>query len=77
MQNCSLCERPLELETSYCNFHRIAYTEIKSRFSEWNTAFGNISWERYLETIIGLKETGDWAKEVATLELQQSSRGKR
>ncbi len=76
-EKCSLCERPPVPDSSYCNFHRMAFTEIKSRFSEWNIAFGNISWERYLETIIGLKETGDWAKQVATLELQLSSSGRR
>ena len=75
-EKCSLCERPLVPDSSYCNFHKMASIEIKSGFSEWNIAFGNISWERYLETIIGLKETGDWAKQVATLELQLSLSGR-
>ena len=68
-EKCSLCERPLVPDSLYCNFHKMASIEIKSRFSEWNIAFGNISWERYLETIIGLKEIGVWASEVARFDL--------
>jgi hypothetical protein len=74
-EKCSLCERPLVPDSSYCNFHRMAFAEIKFGFSEWNIAFGNISWERYLETIIGLKETGVWAAEVARIELRHLEQG--
>jgi hypothetical protein len=37
----------------------------------WQEAFGEMSWERYLERIIELKETGDQAKEVARHLLNQ------
>ena len=70
-EKCPLCERISHADTSYCSFHDMAHTEIKSRFLEWNIAFGYASWERYLERIIGLKETGVWAREVARLELRR------
>jgi hypothetical protein len=72
-QNCALCERKSVKENVYCGFHQKAFSEIKSRFQDWNTAFGMMSWERYLETIIGLKETGAWAAEVAKFELRNHS----
>jgi hypothetical protein len=38
---------------------------VIARFPQWREAFGEISWERYLERIIKLKETGDSSKEAA------------
>jgi len=43
-------------------------------FQKWQKAFGNISWERYLERILGLRETGDSAKEIARHLLAESQR---
>jgi len=71
-EKCPLCERISHTDAQYCSFHDVAYAEIKSKFLDWNIAFGNAGWERYLERIIGLKETGVWAREVARLELRRS-----
>ncbi|MDA4112255.1 MAG: hypothetical protein OK439_06915 [Thaumarchaeota archaeon] len=71
-EKCTLCDRISSTDPNYCIFHERAKAQINSKFSEWSKAFENDSWERYLETIIGLKETGVWAKEVARLELRRS-----
>ena len=67
---CSFCDKRLVAPSDYCIYHERAYSEVKSGFSGWVVAFENLSWERYLETIIGLKETGVWAAEVAKIELR-------
>ena len=72
---CILCERKTVAPKAYCIFHARACLELKSGFSEWVVAFGSMSWERYLETIIGLKETGVWAAEVAKIELRHLKQG--
>ena len=66
-----MCKRK-KVVGSYCAFHQKAYAEIRAMYLRWNEAYGVLSWERYLETILSLKETGVWAAEVARLELQNS-----
>jgi hypothetical protein len=68
---CTLCQRQSLPSIPFCNYHERAHSELKSRYSEWVVAFGSISWERYLETLVGLKEIGVWAGEVARFELRQ------
>jgi hypothetical protein len=68
--NCRLCERTKIAGKSYCSYHYRAFSEIEARYADWRSAFENMSWERYLETIIRLNETGDFAKEVAREELR-------
>ena len=67
---CSLCNRKAEVDTDYCISHNRAYSQLQKKYPEWKSAFENISWERYLETIKELKEIGDLAKAVATEELR-------
>jgi hypothetical protein len=69
VSHCQLCVRSAMGE-KYCKYHERAYYEIRLRFDGWRKAFQNISWERYLERISGLEETGDWAKQVARNELK-------
>jgi len=47
--------------------------KVKESYPAWEKAFGNMTWERYLERIIGLKETGDSAREAARQLLSQST----
>jgi hypothetical protein len=70
---CRLCSRPSRSERGYCKKHDMAYQEVQRKYSDWKLAYENISWERYLETIKGLKETGDLAKTVADEELRTGS----
>ena len=73
LEKCRLCERKTVKDQPYCVFHEKAFREIKSRYQDWNYAFESMSWERYLETIIGLKEIGVWAAEVAKYELRNNT----
>jgi len=70
-QKCTLCTRMSASEKGYCKKHLRAYTQILSKFPNWKIAYEEISWERYLETINRLYETGDLAKAVAIAELRQ------
>jgi len=55
----------------YCRRHSIAYSNLKEKYPSWIAAYGGISWERYLETIMTLEETGDWVKQIAKMELSK------
>ena len=66
---CEVCERSIEGSELYCQYHSIAYMNLKRRIDEWKVAHGEINWESYLETIIGLEEVGDWVKQVAKNEI--------
>jgi len=68
--NCRLCRRTKIVDKYYCVYHYRAFSQIEARYPDWRHAFENMSWERYLETIIQLNETGDFAKEVAREELR-------
>ena len=62
---CELCERFSVSGGMYCILHETAKMNVKESFKEWQKAYGNISWERYLERILELVETGDSSKEIA------------
>jgi hypothetical protein len=74
---CFLCSRAAITNESYCIMHAAALSKVRERFPDWQRAMGDISWERYLERIIRLKETGDSSREVARHLLSQvtSNRG--
>jgi predicted transcriptional regulator len=74
-QTCRLCQKFSVGERGYCRLHNRGYAEIVKKFANWRIAFEEISWERYLETIIRLKETGDITKAVAAEELRMSRNG--
>ena len=69
--NCSLCSRAAITKDSYCIMHAAALSSLRERFPDWQRAIGDISWERYLETILTVEETGDWVKQVAKNELSK------
>jgi hypothetical protein len=39
-------------------------------FASWELAYGSIDWERYLESVSELSESGDWVRELASHELE-------
>lgn len=70
-QKCEVCERRKEISTCYCQYHSVAYLNLKNEFRNWESAYGEISWERYLEAVAEVDETGEWAKQVAKNELSK------
>jgi hypothetical protein len=68
---CRLCQRPRVRENEYCKYHLAAFSQLQKKYFDWKLAFENLSWERYLETIQGLSETGDLGKAVAIEELKK------
>ena len=68
---CDLCSRASLPLGMYCHIHETASNEIRKGFELWEKAFANLSWERYLESISELKETGEASKELANHLLKQ------
>ena len=67
-RTCFVCNRQA-LKARYCVHHERAYSEVSNAYEKWQKAFENLTWERYLERILELKETGEWAKQVARHQL--------
>ena len=68
---CEFCGRPVLSPGGYCHIHEKAFHEVRKGFELWQKAFAYMSWERYLESISGLKETGEASKELAKHLLKQ------
>jgi hypothetical protein len=68
---CVICEKEVANQGMYCAGHAKAHSQIERKYLEWKLAYEDISWERYLERILTLKETGDLAKAVAAEELRR------
>ena len=77
LTKCDLCEKFAVNRGRYCSNHNRARSNLEKKFVEWKSVYENVSWERYLETIISLKESGDLARAVAKEELRRGldSRG--
>lgn len=68
---CDVCRRGALPLGRYCRIHDTALREIRKGFGLWEKAIANLSWERYLESISELKETGEASKELANHLLKQ------
>jgi len=67
---CRLCGNTPD-NSGYCKAHKKAFLEIEKKYAEWVRAYDGIAWERYLETILRIVQTGDLAKAVAAEELRR------
>ena len=68
---CDLCGRIALLSGRYCRIHETAFNEVHKGFEYWEKAFLSMSWERYLESISELRETGEASKQIAKHLLKQ------
>lgn len=70
--HCSLCERPKETSTEFCNFHRAARDNLENAYALWSKACGgSLTKEEYFAKLEKLNETGHAVKAVI-----QNLRGK-
>ncbi len=44
---------------------------MKNHYKVWVKAYGSISWEEFLNKLVGMQETGRWIKEVIEVELKK------
>lgn len=68
-ETCLLCERESIAAFRFCRYHKIASERIREAYPVWQTGYGDFSWRNYLKKVISLPETGQWALDVAKLEL--------
>ena len=69
MAKCRICYRNASNE--FCGYHEQAYNELKKHYEVWCSAYGKITWKKYLERLLELKETGSWVREVIILKLKE------
>lgn len=66
---CQACGR--KAQDRYCSYHEKALQNLRAHHDSWMRAYGDISWEKFLEKLEGMQETGDWVKEVIRAELKK------
>lgn len=69
---CAICSRPALRESLYCKYHDAANRNLKKHYADWERRYGSLSWERYLESVSQISDSGDWVREVANQELNLS-----
>lgn len=67
---CQVCSRVKVQGSVYCVYHEAARANLVKEFASWELAYGSIDWERYLESVSELSESGDWVRELASHELE-------
>lgn len=66
MENrCRLCGLRQGNKSEYCRYHQLAMKNLEIAFENWEKAVG-IGWLDFLEEVMKRKETGVWARDVAT-----------
>lgn len=66
---CRACSR--QADGKYCAYHGRALEQLRQHHSAWVRAYGDISWEKYIKKLSGMKETGTFVKEVIEAELEK------
>lgn len=64
-KKCKLCINEIEENEEFCEMHKLAYLNIIKAYGEWKKAYGEISFNEFLNKIIEAKESGESVKEVA------------
>lgn len=65
---CNLCRRETEKNSDLCRYHSAARDALNRGFLAWKEAYSAITWRDYLNKVKVLDETGQWIREVITLE---------
>jgi len=65
---CKLCRREAKARGELCRYHSDARDALKRAHEAWEQAYSGMSWRDYLNRVKALDETGQWIKEVITLE---------
>lgn len=73
LRKCLVCQSTVE-KGDFCDAHLIAKNNLQKKYSDWQKAFGKLSWQDYLDRMVNDSEipVGDWAKEVADYFLRNS-----
>lgn len=66
---CQACGK--DAQNRYCKYHEKAFSGLQEHHKAWVRAYGNISWEAFLEKLEAMQETGQWVKEVIKAELKK------
>lgn len=66
---CLACGK--QAQDRYCAYHEKALQNLRAHYDTWVHAYGNISWEKFLERLEEMQETGAWVKEVIKVELKK------
>jgi DNA-directed RNA polymerase subunit N (RpoN/RPB10) len=66
---CLACGK--QAQDRYCAYHEKALNQLRDHYDKWVHAYGNISWENFLERLEGKNDTGAWVKEVIKAELKK------
>ena len=65
---CKLCRRQSKDGAVLCRYHWEAEAALKSGYARWKEAYPGIAWGDYLNRVKTAEGTGQWVKEVITLE---------
>jgi hypothetical protein len=66
---CRACGRTAQ--DRYCAYHDRALQSLRIHYDIWVRAYGEISWEKFLEKLEKMPETGIWIKDVIKAELKK------
>ena len=64
--HCMYTEKLYGLEILY--LHHDAFLNLKQKYETWVYAYGQISWQEYLNKLITMNEVGVWVKDVIVVE---------
>lgn len=65
---CRACGKEAEADGDLCRRHSEARDALKRAYPKWQEAYSGMSWNEYLNRVKALGETGQWIKEVISLE---------
>ena len=68
IRKCIACVRKSYVDSKYCTLHHDAFLNLKQKHETWVYAYGQISWQEYLNKLITMNEVGVWIKDVIVVE---------
>ena len=70
-RRCPACSRKVLVRKKYCFYHSQALDDIKEYYKKWVYAYGDISFNTFLNKLLNMNEVGSWIKELIVVELKK------
>ena len=65
---CVACTRKSCTNSKYCTYHHDAFLNLKQKYESWIYAYGQISWQEYMNKLLMMNGVGIWVKDVIAIE---------
>lgn len=72
---CKACNKEAN-EKGFCVYHHGAYLKVMEAYKMWKRAYGELTWEDFLDRLEKNEYTGQWVRDILGIMREKHDKGK-